>query len=98
MTNPYGIAHQRTRAALLARLRQAWREHEAGLRPAPICPRCGDPLDPAHPIQLGHSTAERKQLGLPGDRLEHAFCNMSAGARSKAKAQHPSNYQPSQDW
>lgn len=99
MTNPYGIEHQRIRNKMVVALRRTWQGINAGLPlPKPTCPRCGQPMLPYEPLQLGHSTAERKQMGLPGDRLEHGSCNMSAGAHSRTKPQHPPSYTPSQDW
>jgi hypothetical protein len=99
MTGAYDIKHQRTRTKLLAELRNIWRDIDAGADiPPPICPRCGGVMRPYEPIQLGHSTSERKALGLPGDRLEHGSCNMAAGAQSQHDATHPAGYTPSQRW
>ena len=65
----YGTQHQRTRAALL---------------PAAIgtpCPRCGQPMLSHQALDLGHSTPLAQDPSSRGDRIEHAGCNRSAGAR-----------------
>jgi hypothetical protein len=66
----YGKTHKATRDALLPL---------AYGRP---CPRCGELMLPGQPLDLGHSDGRRKKIGLPGDRIEHAVCNRSAGGRS----------------
>jgi hypothetical protein len=68
----YGARHKARRRALLAQL--------AGLGAAP-CPRCGKLMVPGMNLHLGHTFAEDKLAGLPGDRLEHARCNLSAGGK-----------------
>jgi hypothetical protein len=60
----YGGGHQAVRRALLS---------EAYGRP---CPRCGLPILPGQPVDLGHTDDRAGYLGL-----EHARCNRSAGAR-----------------
>jgi hypothetical protein len=47
-----------------------------------LCPRCGEPMLVSQDLQLGHSKAIFKKLGLPGDRIEHALCNQRAGGKS----------------
>lgn len=66
----YGKVHQATRDALLP------------LAYGQPCPRCGRPMQPGQALDLGHSDGKRKKLGLPGDRIEHAVCNRSAGGRA----------------
>ncbi len=94
----YGPAHQRTRVVLLRLLAEMWRLHRADPEnyPAPLCPRCGEPLETWQPLDCGHTREADKLRGLPGDRLEHAGCNRGAGA-SRTTVQ-PSGYSPSQQW
>lgn len=63
----YGKLHERTRKALLPK---------AYGQPCPICHL---PMQRYEPLDLGHSTHERKVQGLPGDRIEHAACNRRDG-------------------
>ena len=57
----YGTAHQRTRAQLLDQLKQDGQT---------ICPRCGQPIHPGQPVDLGHTPDRTAYRGL-----EHAACN-----------------------
>lgn len=67
----YGYAHQKLRAALLAR----W-------QPGDPCTRCGQPMwGPPRSIHLGHTDDKLAYRGL-----EHAHCNTSDGA-SRGNAQ-----------
>jgi hypothetical protein len=36
-------------------------------------------MHPGQRLDLGHSNGDAKLRGLPGDRLEHSFCNRRAG-------------------
>lgn len=71
----YDYKHQMAREALLRRLRRA----EAAGRPAPKCPRCGQPMTSDQDLQFGHSTDQALSPGARADRLEHGRCNNSAG-------------------
>jgi hypothetical protein len=42
-----------------------------------------DPLLPGDGLDLGHTYAEDKLAGKPGDRLEHFHCNRAAGDDSR---------------
>jgi hypothetical protein len=62
----YGWRHQRVRAA--------WRPRvDAGLVD---CARCGEPIVPGEPWDLGHDDVDRSRYQGP----EHRACNRSAGA------------------
>jgi hypothetical protein len=63
----YGWAHQRRRAAF-ARL------VAAGLA---ICWRCGQPIEPGEPWDLGHDDIDRRRYRGP----EHRRCNRTGRAR-----------------
>ena len=88
----YGYAHQQL-------VRAARAAYVAG-QP---CARCGKPIWPAQPVDLGHAdgTAKQQYAGL-----EHRSCNRAAGARLKnrrARAQRvpswqPAAWQPSREW
>ena len=64
--NGYGGPHQALRATLLRQLQQA------GMMP---CARCGKPIYPGMPADLGHTPDRTAYTGL-----EHARCNRSEGA------------------
>lgn len=65
----YGRDHDRLRAQWAARLTSS---------PTPIpCARCGHPIDPRTPWDLGHND-DRTQWTGP----EHASCNRAAGGRA----------------
>jgi hypothetical protein len=65
----YGWRHQRVRAA--------WRPRvEAGLVD---CARCGEPIVPGEPWDLGHDDVDRGRYRGP----EHRYCNRSAGAERR---------------
>ena len=53
----------------------------AWFRPGTPCPRCGQPMWPWQPLDLGH-VIDRWRGGTIADgvRLEHRQCNRSAGA------------------
>ncbi len=72
--DPYGTAHQKIRAALLTRL--------AATGPWP-CPLCGQAMFAwmGRALHLHHSNPAAKLLGLPGDQLAHAACNIRDGGR-----------------
>ncbi len=80
----YGSKHKRTRAVLLP---------QAIGTP---CPRCGHTMEAWQPLDLGHSDPKLKAAGLPGDRIEHRYCNRSAG-NGTALTQ-PANHTPSRTW
>jgi hypothetical protein len=75
--DPYGPLHRKIRAALLAEL--------AATGGAP-CPLCGGPMYAwmGRALHLHHSRPGDKLLGLPGDCLAHAKCNLRDGGRSGA--------------
>jgi hypothetical protein len=54
---------------------QAWADHDG------ICRRCGQPIDPEEPWDLGHIEAHVDGGQLTRDNLapEHRRCNRSAG-------------------
>jgi hypothetical protein len=66
----YGWTHQRVRAQLLAALRAAG---------GGICPLCGGVMTAAMRLHLHHTNPVAKQMGLPGDALAHAKCNLGFG-------------------
>ena len=70
--DPYGGAHRRTRAVLLAAL--------ASMGSAP-CPICHQPMTTSMRLHLHHSDPAAKLRGLPGDQLTHARCNVADGGR-----------------
>jgi hypothetical protein len=75
--DPYGAEHRKIRAALLAQL--------AAIGGAP-CPLCGEAMFAwmGRRLHLHHSRPGDKLLGLPGDTLVHARCNVSSGGREGA--------------
>jgi hypothetical protein len=75
--DPYGSVHRRVRAALLAEL--------AAIGGAP-CPLCGEMMYAwmGRALHLHHSDPAAKLLGLPGDTLAHAACNLRDGGRTGA--------------
>jgi hypothetical protein len=88
----YGWQHQKVRIRLL--------RTQAGMP----CPRCGllmlgeaDPDPRLRALDLGHTDPAAKRAGLPGDRLEHAFCNRSAGDGSRPPAAYVPEWS-STDW
>ncbi len=85
--NPYGVEHQRRRAELL---------------PAAIgtlCPRCGLVMLETDDLDLGHSVDLVIDPNAVGDRIEHASCNRSAGARLGHELQQvESRFAPSRTW
>ena len=82
----YGSDHQRER--------QKWvRKVEAGLV---NCGRCGQPIEPGRPWDLGHN---EDRTGYTGP--EHRRCNRVAGGRNGAKvtnALRTQGRQTSRDW
>ena|ERR1700754_1486669 len=64
----YGNTHQARRKALLP---SAY---------GTACPYCGDPMLPGQALDLDHTTP-LVLGGVQGDRIAHASCNRSAGAR-----------------
>jgi hypothetical protein len=70
----YGWNHQKIRAQLLAELRAAG---------SAFCPICWMVMTPDMDLQLHHSNPLSKQMGLPGDALAHAKCNLSYGNGSR---------------
>ncbi|GAB2906974.1 hypothetical protein GCM10027047_01550 [Rhodococcus aerolatus] len=88
----YGAAHQRRRRELLA-----------ALVDGEPCPRCGLPMHHGQVLQAGHSTDLADDPGAVADRLEHARCNLGAGASAQAarRAGAPEVSRPtatSRDW
>ncbi len=79
----YGQRHQRER--------ERWRPRvDAGLVD---CARCGEPLEPGRPWDLGHADADRRIWTGP----EHAHCNRSAGA-VQGNAARVAQRHHSRDW
>jgi hypothetical protein len=72
VVDPYGGAHRKVRALLLAAL--------ASMGSAP-CPLCGKAMTVAMPLHLHHSDPAAALRGLPGDQLTHARCNVADGGR-----------------
>jgi hypothetical protein len=70
--DPYGPAHRKQRKQLVALL--------ASTGPWP-CPICDRPMYAIQRLHLHHSDPSAKLLGLPGDQLTHAGCNVRDGAR-----------------
>lgn len=70
MADPaYGAEHRRTRARLLARAYNT------------RCPVCGKPMIRGQELHLDHSMPKALYRGSKGDRIVHAWCNTSKGAR-----------------
>ncbi len=69
--DPYGTAHRKARATLMARL--------AITGPWP-CPLCGQAMFAwmGRALHLHHSNPAAKLAGLPGDQLAHGLCNIRA--------------------
>jgi hypothetical protein len=67
----YGTQHRHTRAWWAPRVATG----------TTTCARCGQPIRPGQPWDLGH-TDDRKRYAGP----EHANCNRSAGARTRGHA------------
>ena len=63
----YGVAHQR--------LRKRWAPQVAAGLVA--CARCGRPIAPGEPWDLGHDDHDRALLALP----EHRACNRATAGR-----------------
>ena len=72
----YRSGHQTRRAQLLKELRAIG---------AAVCLLCGDMMTVEMELHLHHSNPDMKRLGLPGDVLTHAKCNMSEGGRRNGK-------------
>ena len=67
----YGTAHQQLRRQI-ARIVDAGQAH---------CVRCGKPIIPGTPWDLGHDDNDRSRYQGP----EHRGCNRSAGARNRQR-------------
>lgn len=65
-TRGYDTEHDATRRRLLP---------DAYGRP---CPRCGLPMLPTQPLDLGHTVPLRVDPTSRADRIEHASCNRAA--------------------
>ncbi|WP_156759547.1 hypothetical protein [Microbacterium karelineae] len=79
----YGVEHQKRRAELLP---------TAYGTP---CPRCGEVMLESDELDLGHSVDLALDAHAIGDRIEHASCNRSAGAKLKSRLE---RYKPSRNW
>jgi hypothetical protein len=64
----YGWRHQQIRRSLIASV-------AAGVQP---CARCGEPIEPGEPWDLGHDDRDRRFYSGP----EHERCNRSAPMRN----------------
>lgn len=71
----YGREHEVRRRQLLdaLRVRQA-----RGL--VTLCPRCGLPMTTSQALHAGHSVSLLADPTAKADQLEHASCNIAAGA------------------
>jgi hypothetical protein len=79
----YGVRHEQ--------LREAWaRSVTAGIV---SCARCGFPIAPGEPWDLGHDDEDRSRYTGP----EHRGCNRSAGA-AQASKQVPEQVRFSREW
>ncbi|MBI1757990.1 MAG: hypothetical protein HYR62_01960 [Actinobacteria bacterium] len=86
----YGAEHEAIRERLLWELRE---------RPGQPCVRCGKPMWPWQRLDAGHSVPA--SMGGVAERLEHASCNRSAGARTRnrrAAVRRAASTPPSRDW
>lgn len=81
--NAYDWEHQKRRAELLP------------LAYGTPCPRCGKVMLEGDDLDLGHSTDLIIDPHAIGDRIEHASCNRSAGAKLKARLE---RFRPSRAW
>jgi hypothetical protein len=82
----YGIRHQNERARWAPRV-------DAGLVD---CARCGEPLEPGRPWDLGHNDDRSAWTGP-----EHRACNRKAGGRNGAlvtNAMRTKGTRTSRDW
>lgn len=70
----YGSAHQRTRAKWVRKVRAG------GVN----CWRCGAPINPCDPWDLGHDDADRSRYRGP----EHIACNRATKGRNKKQPTH----------
>lgn len=70
----YGPAHRN--------LRRAWKPRVAAGDVA--CARCGDPIDPDEPWDLGHDDDAPGEYNGP----EHRDCNRSAGGTKRQAQRH----------
>jgi len=77
------------RARLVAELRAAG---------VAVCPLCGGPMTADMLLHLHHSDPTRKLLGLPGDALAHARCNMSEGGKRNGRAKKDPRRRWSREW
>lgn len=57
------------------------------------CARCGEPIEPGQPWDLGHTD---DRTGWTGP--EHEHCNRSDGAQKRNQKRPASVYVPSRDW
>jgi hypothetical protein len=79
----YDYAHQQRRDQLIP--------HAYGTP----CPRCGEPMLRGQELDLGHSTDVVVDPNGIGDRIEHADCNRSAGAKAQAERR---KFDRSREW
>lgn len=79
----YGSTHQRERAKWEPKVKAG------GIN----CARCGNPLDPDEPFDLGHNDDRTGYIGP-----EHVKCNRGAGARNATAARLAKQQTVSRDW
>lgn len=79
----YGAEHQKRRRKLLP------------LAIGTPCPRCGEIMLETDELDLGHSTDHAIDSQAVGDRIEHANCNRSDGARLRNTLE---RFNPSRKW
>jgi hypothetical protein len=80
----YGAEHRR--------LRKRWAREVA--RGGVACARCGRPIDPEEPFDLGHDDRDSSRSTYAGP--EHVRCNRATSGRRKAAA--PVDQNLSHDW
>lgn len=59
------------------------------IRTRALCPRCGQPILPGQALDYGHTVDLAADSTSKADRVEHRYCNRSAGGRTGQQAGTP---------